>query len=437
MKAGRLGLALSCACALLMFLQTPGAAAAPGDPDRSFGGTGVVDLTSRLVGDSAESVAVGPGNASFVLEWDASCSASPTGSVCGGEVFLARYRPNGSRDAAFGANAHAAALLTSNLYGSPATAIDPEGRPVLAATNGHLVTVVRLLAGGQRDPSFGSAGMTSLDCGCKGENPGVELEIDANGAIVVQVRTGPVVRFFRFLPDGRADSSFGSYGTVVLDVGSGAAVWALRPDRTLVVASLSCCRVEQAVRRLRLVRIDERGGIDERFGLGAERAFLQGQKVLSPNSRANSAGELLARQGGGLNFLGRTMNGRAFAIAIYPRGGFDQRFGAGGLKLLRWDIEDAVLDPLGRVVAVGRDWRAGGTVVVRLRRDGHRDRRFGGGFAVELPEVGGETESTIAVGPNRRPVVLDPGVSTCRQACAPYPRLFRLLGGPRPGQRSR
>jgi hypothetical protein len=436
LKAGRLGLALCCACALI-FSQVSGAAAAPGDPDRSFGGTGVVDLAPQLVGDAATAVVVGPGNASFVLEDKAICPTPvASAAACGVEVFLARYRPNGSRDDAFGVNARAAAL-PSDLYESPAAAVDREGRPVLAATRGSLVTVVRLLAGGTRDSSFGNAGMASLDCGCAGENPGVELAIDADGGIVVGVRTGPLVRFFRFLPDGRADSNFGSNGAVLLDVGAGVAAWALRPDRTLAVASLSCCRVEQPVRRLRLVRIGQRGGIDERFGLGAEQAFLRRQKALPPNNRAYSASKLLARQGGGLNFLGRAVNGRAFAIAILPGGGLNERFGTGGLKLLRWDIEDAVLDPLGRVVAVGRDWRAGATVVIRLRGDGHRDRRFGGGFAVELPAVEGETKSVIAVGPNRRPVVLDLGLHACRQYCAPHPQLFRLLGGPRPGQRSR
>jgi hypothetical protein len=172
--------------------------------------------------------------------------------------------------------------------------------------------------------------------------------------------------------------------------------------------------------------------VDRDFGRPAEGAFSRLQ--LPAKKRPYSVVRLLARRNGNVNLVGTRADGRSFAVQLLRGGRLWRGFGSNGIELTPWTIEDAALDSQGRIVAVGHEWRDFTKVIFRLLPNGHRDRGFGGGFAVDL-DVGEEGWVAIAVGPNRRPLVLDSGLSICRQTCPPTPALFRFLGGARRDRR--
>ncbi len=175
------------------------AAAAAGELDRSFGGTGVVELAPGPSGETAIGFAVGPQSESLVLEKGFVCKGNEYGiNGCGAKLFLSRYAANGSRDVAFGERARAAGLEVGNSSQGASVAVDRQGRPMLAALNQGQLEVVRLLSNGERDPSFGNGGKVERICGC--ESSVADIAVDASGRIVVRLRSDRVTHLIRFLP---------------------------------------------------------------------------------------------------------------------------------------------------------------------------------------------------------------------------------------------
>ena len=263
--------------------------------------------------------------------------------------------------------------------------------------------------------------------GC--ESSVADAAVDGSGRIVVRLRSERVTHLIRFLPSGRLDPGFGGKGEVSLETGSTApGTWTLRDGGQVVLADLGCCGPKGAA--LRLVRVSSKGVVDKRFGFGAEQAVSRLDLV--KENRPRSASTLLPRSNGSFYLLGETQSG-GFVLRLRAGGTLDRPFGKRGIKAMPWAVQDAAFDGRGRIVSVGEVPREYATVVFRLKPNGARDRGFGGGFAVELPRLGGEAKPEIAVGPNQRPVVFNSGFSFCRQSCRPQPQLLRLLGGSRGG----
>ncbi|MBL8950416.1 MAG: hypothetical protein JNK82_06545 [Myxococcaceae bacterium] len=104
--------------------------------------------------------------------------------------------------------------------GTQGLAIDAQGRVLLAGTGGTPadtdLTVVRLLASGERDVSFGNQGAGSLTV-TPGDH-GAAVLVQPDGRIVVAGRlttigNEPIALVGRLLDDGRPDTTFGTDGT--------------------------------------------------------------------------------------------------------------------------------------------------------------------------------------------------------------------------------
>jgi uncharacterized delta-60 repeat protein len=141
---------------------------------------------------------------------------------------VARFEATGSLDSSFGTNGVVVTDLgsSSNDY-SGTLVVQPDGKIVAAgvsnAEGSNDVALVRYLADGSVDASFGSGGTVLSDIGTNSSDVVQSVLLRSDGMIVVSGYTGaPGQNEFlaaRFTADGSPDTSFGSNGIVTTDLG--------------------------------------------------------------------------------------------------------------------------------------------------------------------------------------------------------------------------
>ena len=243
------------------------------DPTFGAGGVAAADLSGSAE-DFGRAV-VRQGDGKLVV-------AGTTRPVSGqqDDFVVVRYNPDGTPDATFDGDGHVCIDVGA---GSPdrgeEVLVLADGRLLVAGTSAGDFALVRLLANGSVDPSFGTGGRATYDFGGTDELRDAALAPD--GAIVMAGQTttpgctfAPTmpgqtsgVAVARALPNGAPDPSFGGDGTVVLAdpnlVQRGFAV-AVQPDGRVIVAGLmaSCSRVSI---HFLLVRLTVTGAPDPTF----------------------------------------------------------------------------------------------------------------------------------------------------------------------------
>jgi uncharacterized delta-60 repeat protein len=224
-----------------------------GSLDRSFGsgglarvgfGSELVNVTSVAVQPDGEILAGGGARS----ECHALCSEAPA---------LARLTEDGVPDPSFGDGGHE--ILTGQYHGEDAEvmglAVGPDGEIFSVSGGGSSnPTIQRLAPDGEIDWSFGRRG--SLIVGQAGlphhdliTLPGIIVAPDGKLVVAGDIEVGPDVEAhggadamvaFRYLADGKPDTSFGRNGHVVLrtHVEAFASAAAVRPDGGVVLAGV-------------------------------------------------------------------------------------------------------------------------------------------------------------------------------------------------------
>lgn len=174
--------------------------------------------------------------------------ASPDFDEEGYDAAFARHLPDGSVDMAFGTDGEVTFDLANDYDFLYDVVVQPDGKIVAGGfgTTGagaRDVLLLRLLADGSLDPSFGSGGVVSLDL-----DGGIDdvraLALQPDGKIVAALRSadaGGDFRFgiARFLPNGALDSGFGNSGLAFVDfTGLPAYAWgvAVQADGKIVAS---------------------------------------------------------------------------------------------------------------------------------------------------------------------------------------------------------
>jgi uncharacterized delta-60 repeat protein len=254
-----------------------------GTPDPSFGSGGSV---------------VGPADA----QWFASAVQSNGDVVVAGEqvsngtpdVLVERLTPTGALDTAFGQGGTVTGPSVPGAGGSIArsVAIQPNGAIVIVGrgTSGDGsgsdgILVERYSAGGSLDASFGSGGVENLESGNFGV--GNTVAIQSNGDILaggsIDLTAVPYAAVARLTPSGTPDSSFGSSGIDVLQLGQYATVQSLAlQSNGDIVAGGSTSPNGEATDGL-VARLTSNGQLDTSFnGTGASiTQFAQGTGAYS------------------------------------------------------------------------------------------------------------------------------------------------------------
>jgi uncharacterized delta-60 repeat protein len=245
---------------------------ADGSPDTSFGAGGKVITDFGAREERATALAVQP-DGKILL------AGSLSLRLGGYQSAVARYNPDGSLDAGFGAGGKVVTEFGIGLQDLRALAIQPDGKVVVAGyttamggVGGFLIA--RYDAGGVLDPSFGVGGAVVLDLAAGGSGSGLanDVVVQPDGKIVVA--GGAVIHPSSFIlvrlgPDGSPDPSFGSGGVVRsltgLVSGLGVDSVELQPDGKLVAVGASAAAGPFA---LTVARYAPDGSLDPSFGTG-------------------------------------------------------------------------------------------------------------------------------------------------------------------------
>ena len=208
-----------------------------------------------------------PVEAGFNHQVGAAAALPDESVLLGGQVFdfgakhyIAKVLPNGSLDTTFGTGGiYLGQAIPSNIEQFEAILLQPDGKIIgvgMSNTEGtSKIMLVRLLANGTRDPSFGTGGISLRTVQSSGSVLSAVLQADGK-IVTIGSETGPTfnpeVAFYRFNADGTPDASFGTGGTRHTLLGAstndvaGSAV--LQPDGRLVIAGSSFGRLSTLAR---------------------------------------------------------------------------------------------------------------------------------------------------------------------------------------------
>lgn len=390
--------------ALCLVYAAP-AGAVPGSPDPSFGRGGFVETS---FGDDEW------GNAIVRLaDGRVIVAGSSAGRGDSGEMFLVRYLTDGRIDTSFGTRGVTRTRTGSNAWAEDLVQL-PDGRLVaLAWTYGARTGVVlaRYSADGKPDRSFGNGGV-SVAWPVPGHlaRPR-QVAVLPDGGFAVSGRTYdssdrqlPFVQ--RFLPDGRADASFGGDGTVTLAWAAAkhASAWGITslPDGSLVVAGNHGETYEASTPFL--VHLLTDGSVDPAFG--TELVAGPPGALLAEIARTSTGSYLLS----GTRYANGAWEGAVYRFL--PAGVLDPAFGDGGVATYRKgpevDFYTVAELPDGRVVAGGHVGTWSSTfrtttdlVLARFTALGELDTTFGrGGVTVLGSRSRIEAVHDLVVGPD-------------------------------------
>jgi uncharacterized delta-60 repeat protein len=278
------------------------------------------------------------------------------------QFIAARFNADGSPDPSFGS----AGRVTTDVTGAAriqyarAVAVQPDGRIVVAgdatlANNTSAIALVRYLADGSLDASFGGDGIVH-EAAVAGRAFAVAIQPDGRIVVAGDVPVSGSatdlgdMRVARFLADGSLDSGFGSSGSVAFDVTSGtdlARNLVLLPDGAMVVAG-EAIGSDPAL-QTGVAKLTAEGQLDSSFGMGGRQSIL-----------AANLGHGLALQPDGKLLLagGTTSFPSSFALMrLEADGSADASFGNGGAITHRTSNSTTGEGDIGYAVALRPDGR--------------------------------------------------------------------------------
>lgn len=306
-----------------------------------------------------------------------------TVGTSGPKIALARYRPNGTLDPAFGKGGKVVTAI-GKLAGGRAVALQRDGKIVVAGFNteprvGTSFALFRYLPDGKSDRAFGYAGAVISRISSAADTA-YAVGIQPDGKIIAAGSSGSKIAVARYNGKGKLDPGFGTEGSATATVGTGlrGRALALQRDGRIVVAGTATGRTGTD---FALVRFTRRGDLDPAFGKG-------GSTITDFGTRSDTAHGVALQPDGKIVVAGTA--GTHIAAARYAANGRpDSGFGNAGR--VATGVGDAAegralaLQRDGKIVVAGfeRSPDSGESVaVVRYAPTGKPDPRFGKGGIV-------------------------------------------------------
>ncbi|MGV3659989.1 MAG: hypothetical protein ACO1TE_07385 [Prosthecobacter sp.] len=260
---------------------------ADGTLDSTFGAGGKVITSIGTGKQGAYDVALQPDGKMVVVG-----SAQPGADY---DFAVARYLPDGSLDASFGAAGKVITTLSSGEDAARAVALQPDGKILVGGwatnTTGSIdFAVVRYLPDGALDLGFGVEGR-ALTAVRQWDDKAYDMKLQSDGKIILAGNSAEGAGLgaltcsavVRHLPDGTLDASFGSGGKVVtLFNNDRCATYgvALQADGRIVTVGWAVENMYH-MRGAGFVRYNEDGSLDTSFGVGGATHLAIGSRTSS------------------------------------------------------------------------------------------------------------------------------------------------------------
>jgi len=143
----------------------------------------------------------------------------------GFQPIILRYNSDGTADSDFGSNG---TVLLSGSCIIEAVALQEDGKIIVAGseTGSNLFSLYRVNSDGSMDTSFGSNGNITTNVGEGGSDVLTDIRIQANGKIIASGHshtpfpTNYDISIVRYLANGEIDTTFGNNGISLIDIGS-------------------------------------------------------------------------------------------------------------------------------------------------------------------------------------------------------------------------
>jgi uncharacterized delta-60 repeat protein len=408
----RLAVALV-ALAVALAFSAGTAAAAPGDLDPSFSGSGKLSFAPGGRTTQVNDVAIQPDGKIVLAGW----IEQGGGNI---DFLVARLNPNGSFDQGFGSGG----IKTVDFPGKGPTsdtasgvALQPDGKIVVAGTSTYTVNtsvaIARLEPNGDPDGSFGGeltdAGAPVAGIRLLQNARGNDVALDSSGRIIVAGTQGEGTKsdmyVARLTSSGAGDATFNVPKNdyfIAVDYaggGDGATRMVVQPDGKIVLVGWTNETAKG------IVRVIPGGVLDQDFGSGGKLGgFASGNGpnglndvALEPDGRIDAAG------------YGGNTPGNMEVMRWTAAGGFDNSLNGAANSVSTdfggSDSADAIaLQANGKIVLAGAGAQDIG--VVRLQSSGVPDATFGAGGKRKVNFPGVESESySMALQPDGKIVL--------------------------------
>lgn len=199
-----------------------------GEPDATFGASGVVTTDVAGSSDIANAVAY-MNDGRIVVAGTADTGDDLHGSNI--DVAVARYLPNGALDPTFAGRGAITEDLGSKFDSASAVHVAGDGTVVFAGgwvrDQTPEMVVGRYRPDGTLDTTFGTGGVTRTNAAEQAAQPHADggtafgLAIDDHGRIIVAGRARNTAAVLRYTPTGGLDPTFGSRGVAITPFGAG------------------------------------------------------------------------------------------------------------------------------------------------------------------------------------------------------------------------
>jgi len=367
----------------------------PGSVDTSFAG-GKVVVPAGESDDYAYAVAV---------QADGKLVVGGRSSEHLGDFALVRFTRDGELDTSFGTGGKVLTDFAGASDAINALAVQPDGKLVAAGRSGNDFALARYNPDGTLDASFGAGGKVTTSIGADADTA-YALVVAPDGTIVVggdtsqpSNTTGVDFALARYQATGALDGSFGTGGIAITSIRASSArdsIYALAlaevdGERRIVAAG--------GEGDFALARYRANGQLDASFGAGGKVTNVFGSVFGAARAlQVTAAGELVVAG----------HDSHDFAVARFTAAGaLDPSFGGDGkvTTAITSNFDEAqalALDPDGALVVAGWTYEGGSSsgnfAVVRYADDGALDPTFGpGGTAITPVAATGKNDQAMAL----------------------------------------
>ena len=333
--------------------------------------------------------------------------------------FMGQISPTGSLDLKV-----AAALLAGTEVLD--LSLQPDGKIVavgqMISAKKSVLTVFRLVPGGLLDPKFANGGVLHF----AQDTVAHSVVLDPSGAIVVAGSNDGKLMVLRLLASGALDETFGHGGAYAGPAIDDARIHILRTASGGYRVSATLSNLPQAgVSSCGVIALTAAGVVDPTFGKAGIAAIPPHQAGASTSCQA------IAAQSDGTLLLGGQEDGQGFVNRLLAGGVLDPSFAAGAVQSNMSEATALAVDPAGSILVAGApNPGVPGALILRLHAaTGLLDALFGsaGTTWVDLPSshATGPTLEDLSVLADGRVLAAGGEWSTTNGG---QPLLVRLLG---------